>query len=143
VTTPWRETPCTDWPNRRDKDGYGKAWRDGRWWLAHRAAWADASGPIPNDLHVLHHCDNPPCVNVQHLFLGTQADNMADKVAKGRQPRGEEHGSAKLTAAEVAEIRGRYVKGWHPTQRELAAEYGVGQTLIGYIVNGERWRVVR
>jgi hypothetical protein len=60
---------------------------------AHRWAWVRANGPIPEGQKVLHTCDVPACVNPAHLFLGTQAANMADKVAKGRQAKGETHGS--------------------------------------------------
>ena len=65
--------------------------RRGETAYAHRMAWELEHGPIPGDLWVLHRCDNPPCVRLDHLFLGTHADNMADKVAKGRQARGDDH----------------------------------------------------
>lgn len=97
------------------------------------------NGPIPDGLHVLHHCDNPPCVNPAHLFLGTNADNVADKTAKGRGRggRGEAHRNAKLTADQVREIRELAASGL--TQREIAARYGVRHTAIGKILRGERW----
>lgn len=64
--------------------GYGHIYVNGRPALTHRLAWILANGPIPDGLHVLHHCDNPPCCNLAHLFLGTDADNAADRDAKGR-----------------------------------------------------------
>src|SRR5678815_3205705 len=95
---------CLEWQGtKHSKRGYGL---DGRK-LAHRAAWERVHGPIPEGMHVLHKCDNPPCVNVRHLFLGTHADNMRDREQKGRanHPYGERSGKAKLTDADVRYIR--------------------------------------
>jgi len=78
---------CVEYPNSIEKSGYARPRRDGKNYFAHRLAWEEANGPIPEGLFVLHHCDNKPCVNVDHLFLGTQADNMADMLAKGRDRR--------------------------------------------------------
>lgn len=88
-----RASPNECWPWTRSKSvgGYGhwSYWEDGkcRSTTAHRQAWTLINGPIPKGLQVLHKCDNPPCCNPNHLWLGTHADNMADKVAKGRQSR--------------------------------------------------------
>ena len=82
-----RITPsgCHEWTYTTDDKGYGRIWVDGRMAPTHRVAWTLANGPIPTGLCVLHHCDNPPCCNAEKcLFLGTQADNMADMAAKGR-----------------------------------------------------------
>lgn len=76
--------PCIEWGGGRFRSGYGDAWHDGRHWRAHRLTWELANGPIPDGLHVLHLCDNPPCVNIDHLRLGTPADNAADKVLRRR-----------------------------------------------------------
>jgi hypothetical protein len=114
-------------------------------WLEHRRAWTEANGPIPDGMFVLHHCDNRACSNVEHLFLGTQTDNMRDMLAKGRGsrvgPRGEAHGHAKLTEAQVREIRDRYAaKG--VTHDRLAKDYGVSSELIGLIVRRKIWKHV-
>lgn len=101
---------------------------------AHRMAWAAVHGDIPEGMDVLHACDNPPCCNPRHLFLGTDADNAADRNAKGRQARGEGNGRAKLTAADVATIRA--ASGPHTA---LAREHGVSAWTIAAIRRRFRW----
>lgn len=76
---------CLEWTGYTNVRGYGRIAFNGRTVGAHRLAWELVNGPIPDGMNVLHHCDNPPCCNVGHLFLGTHADNSADMVAKGRQ----------------------------------------------------------
>ena len=80
------ETPsgCSEWSGHRDRDGYGITSVCGKAVRAHRLVWMLTTGPIPKGMHVLHRCDNPPCCQITHLFLGTNADNVADKIAKGR-----------------------------------------------------------
>lgn len=92
---------CWEWQGARDSFGYGQA-RE----ATHRTAWALTHGPIPSGMCVCHRCDNPPCCNPDHLFLGTRADNNRDRHAKGRSAnleRGERHPQAGLTAAKVSE----------------------------------------
>lgn len=90
-----RRGACWPWEGGRDKKDYGVIWRRGRHVFAHRHAWAMWFGSIPEGLCVLHKCDNPPCVNPWHLFLGTRTDNVHDCIAKGRRrpARGDAHGS--------------------------------------------------
>jgi hypothetical protein len=76
---------CIEYQGCRDSDGYGDRTVDGKGWAAHRYAWFERFGPIPTGMHVLHRCDNPPCINPDHLFLGTNADNIKDRDRKGRQ----------------------------------------------------------
>lgn len=80
---------CWPWLRCKDKDGYGKFRADGHNGRAHRIAWEAVNGPIPAGLDALHSCDSPPCINPAHLFLGTNADNSADMVAKGRSLAGD------------------------------------------------------
>jgi hypothetical protein len=77
-------TPCIIFPGCILNSGYGQLRVNGKRWQAHRWAWTQANGPIPAGMKVLHRCDNPPCWNVEHLFLGTQRDNMRDMAVKGR-----------------------------------------------------------
>jgi hypothetical protein len=123
-------TPCIDFNGYRLRCGYGRCWYKGAKWLAHRAAWDEANGPIPAGLFVCHHCDNRACINPDHLFLGTNADNMQDMRAKGRssngiRPRGEGCTHSKLTEDQVREIRDRAAGG--EPQRSIASDYGISQ----------------
>ncbi len=131
-------TPCQI-PDvaRRDKDGYVilPAGVAGKHIKAHRLAWALANGSDPTGMVVMHTCDNPPCVNPEHLVLGTTLDNQMDKVRKGRQATGERVGSAKLTMLDVEAIRSDNRK-----QYEIAASFGVCHQLISQIKAGTVWR---
>jgi len=138
-------TECWLWTVYRSRQGYGifgLPGREGGHALAHRVAWELVNGPIPDGFHVLHHCDNPPCVNPAHLFLGTDADNSHDKVVKGRAShlRGEDSGMAKLTEQDVREIRRLSALGYE--QRPLGRMFGVCKSAIGYIVRRETWKHV-
>lgn len=82
------EGPCDLLYSMLDRDGYARVYRDGKTQQAHRVAWMDAHGKIPDGMCVCHHCDTPNCVNVKHLFLGTHGDNARDREAKGRGLRG-------------------------------------------------------
>jgi hypothetical protein len=109
--------------------------------LAHRVAYEFAHGPIPDGLGVLHSCDTPPCVNIQHLFLGTQTDNNADAVSKGRNTKGTKSPIAKLDDDSVKMIRERYKLGGI-TQAQLAREHGVSSGIICEVISLKRWKHV-
>lgn len=110
--------------------------------LAHRVAYSHWKESIPDGMNVLHRCDNPACVNPDHLFIGTQADNVADMMRKKRNvsvPKfGEANPMAKLTAEKVSQIRKRYVPR-KVTLKILATEYGVSEASIHNAIKGKRW----
>jgi hypothetical protein len=134
---------CIEFGGARDARGYGRITFRGSRFLAHRKAWIEQVGEIRKGLHVLHRCDNPPCVNINHLFLGTHADNMRDMMLKGRCGRtgkamtGEQNGNAKLTELAVLEIRVAASAG--TPFEELAATYSVSKATIHGIVNRDTW----
>jgi len=137
---------CWEWTGKKSVKGYGQVWMGDAYTGAHRRAWALCYGTIPHGVLVCHRCDNPPCCNPDHLFLGTPTDNMADMHAKGRgrSPgvglRGEVNPCARLTEQQVIAIRQRYQRG---IGERLASEYGVSSALISLIVNDKVWRHVR
>jgi HNH endonuclease len=108
---------------------------------AHRVSWELHFGPIPLGLKVLHHCDVGLCVRPEHLFLGTQKANVDDMIAKGRdrrwQPKGQVNRSARLTDAQIREIRQHFRDGL--LQREIAAIYGLSEGYVSSIVRGRNW----
>lgn len=142
---------CWPWTAYRRHGGYGEfAVRPHPSpFRSNRLAFLITTGKDPGNLNVLHRCDNPPCCNPKHLFLGTNDDNIADMVSKGRHsfatnpPKRMQNGSANfcsiLTDEAVRSIRFRFAAGGI-TQRELAAEYGVGQTAISRIILRIRWK---
>ena len=134
------EHGCRLWKLRCDKDGYGITSWKGRTIRVHRAVWEAANGPT--QLLVCHRCDTPACGELSHLFAGTPSDNMRDKVDKGRSLSGAENPNAKLTADRVAELRRLYASGQF-TQRGMARRFGIGKSMVNYIVRGVNWRADR
>ena len=134
---------CWPWLQARDACGYGRVsfrrFPAKRLLGAHRVAYALAHGlrSLPAR-HVLHTCDNPPCCNPRHLFLGTHLDNMRDCVSKGRFRSREDHPRAKLTRQKVRQIRRAYrqAKG---TQQALGQRYGISQSYVSSVVNHRAW----
>ena len=127
---------CIEWQGTRNQQGYGKVQRNRKAIHAHRYAYERAHGPIPEGLVVRHKCDNPPCVNPDHLEVGTALDNARDAVNRGRTARGEKSGSAILTEGDVLYIR--KVKG-EITQVEIARMYGVSRETVSAIHTGRTW----
>lgn len=137
---------CWEWKAARSANGYGVFFPKYKHrQYAHRYSWHMATGIEPGNRYVLHSCDNPPCVNPGHLFLGTHADNMADMVAKGRQHRdpsrwrGTENPKAILSHERAAEIRRIYRSG-DITQLELALKLGMSKSAIARAIRGVTWR---
>lgn len=131
---------CWNWIGAKIPKGYGMLGVNNKMIYVHRWLYANYIKKIPVGLCVCHHCDNPSCVRPSHLFLGTQAENVADMIAKGRQRqvKGEEHGGAVLTEANILEIRKRYKSGC--TQTALAKEFKVTQTNVQHITSRKSWK---
>ena len=131
---------CLPWTGAVKQRGYGILMQtNGKAVKAHRFAWTRVHGAIPDGMLVCHTCDNRKCVNVSHLFLGTNADNMADMRAKERQARGERSGKSKLTAELVLIIRALYADGLFG-QQALADMFDVSDSQINAIVLRKNWR---
>lgn len=139
---------CWEYRGSRTKANYGRIWVNGKHHYAHRLSWEYSNKTSAEDLCICHHCDNPPCINPAHLFLGTPKDNAIDKAKKGRAKNGNikgmQHVLAKLSESDVMDIlinadRKRSTKRRTTSQIELAKKYGVAKSLIGRIVRGESW----
>lgn len=135
---------CWLWTGAPGAGGYGVLSFDGRYQKAHRVSWALHQGEMPSrDIKVCHRCDTPACVNPDHLFLGTQADNVADMIAKGRNrrgppPIGSTNPMSALTEEQVLEIRAvAAMRRW--SQNQIAESYGVTPMTISRIVNWQSW----
>lgn len=140
---PVTESGCIIFTGALTKGGYG-------WFgagpineptLAHRFAWELVNGPIPSGICVCHHCDVRSCCNVDHLFMGTQADNIADMVSKGRQnghpPSGERNPAAILSNSDVKEIKKRLMM--NERGNSIAKHFKVNPSIISRIKSGKIW----
>jgi len=128
-------TGCLEWRLSKVKGGYGKVSLDGKTLIAHRAIWEARVGQIPENKVLCHRCDNPACVNVNHLFLGTHKENSEDMVSKGRQAKGATIKTSKLTESTVRLLR--QTPGPH---REVARVFGLKPGVVRQIRVGETWR---
>lgn len=141
-------TECWDWLNGLHGGGYGFIQYKGKRWTASRASYDIFVGEIPEGMFVCHTCDNKKCCNPEHLFVGTQADNIADMYNKGRENTsglllgrkpGEMRGRSKLTDDGVLEIMSM-LKSGDMDQAEIAEKFGVHKATISKINCGTRWR---
>ena len=133
---------CIEWTGSRNLKGYGILKSNNKRFRAHRIAWALFNNKnITEGLIIMHTCDNPPCVNPDHLKLGTPADNMKDMCKKGRGgvAIGSKNGSAKLKESDVIEIRKKLK---NRTGVDIAREYGVGKKTISDVKTGKTWKYV-
>lgn len=144
------ENECWEWRASRSKKGYGSFWlslgnSNSKLIPAHRMAYALQYNLIiiPPDMCVLHHCDNPPCCNPNHLFLGTNNDNVQDKVRKGRMNplKGEKNPCARLTEDDILSIRKSRANG--ETCVSIAKRYSMTSANISHIARGKGWKCVK
>jgi len=149
-----QDSGCWEWSKCRHPEGYGEFWA-GRRFRTHRYSWQMHFGDIPDGMFVCHHCDNPPCVNPAHLFLGTHQDNMRDMIAKGRRnkaakPRrrviqsrsersyvGQENPNGRLTEEAARQIISRLAKGELHTA--IAADFPISHWAVAKIAQGRSW----
>lgn len=136
------EDECWPWTAYCNKKGYGILSYQGRAVMARRVGWMLINGEYPPaNMHICHTCDNPPCMNPKHWFLGTNADNVADRQSKGRQAKGIANVHAKLTPMKVAIIRRIYARNpYWGAQRDLCKRFGVSSGAMSQIINGRRWK---
>jgi len=137
------QTGCWDWLKFKDRNKYGHIKVLGKSELVHRIAYQTLVGDIPSGMFVCHRCDNPSCLNPEHLFVGTNQDNIDDKVAKNRQSKigqqkGSKHSLAKLTEKDIVDIRISTL-----SQNKLALLYGMTQSSISQIQNKITWSHVQ
>lgn len=132
---------CWEWQGTIDGYGYGVIDWSGKRYRAHVLALEYDGRPVGKGGIACHHCDNPRCVRPNHLYPGTPATNGADTARRGRTLRGEKSPAAKLTNAQVVNIRGVYAQ-YHPTFTSLARAYGVTRPTIARIIHNKTWRQV-
>jgi hypothetical protein len=135
------EAGCWIWMGTTTVRGYGQIESHSRKHYAHRASYQAFIGEIPEGMYVCHACDNVYCVNPAHLFLGTQKQNLQDMAKKGRSTIGERNPMAKLTEADVKDIK--YLLGTGVSVKSLSLEYGVTTSSINQIKTGIRWTHVK
>ena len=135
------ETPsgCVEWTGpKHDEMGYARIRIGGRMVYVHRAAWEIENGPIPEGLVILHSCDNPSCINVVHMSVGSQRDNVQDMLTKGRADRrGDRANPAKLTGSEVRELRDLAAQGH--SRSELSKIFGISKSQVDNIRLNRHW----
>ena len=136
------KSQCWIWTGSKNKKNYGCIHFKGKTRIAHRLAYELYKGQIPKGLLVCHNCDNPSCINPDHLFLGTNQDNSNDKFSKNREKilYGQSNGNSKLTTNEVVNIKRMLISGYTPT--EISRKFNVSDGAIFSIRDNNTWRHV-
>lgn len=134
---------CWEWNGAKTKDGYGRTTKKSKSTTTHRRMYELVFGEIPRGLHVLHMCDNPPCINPEHLELGDHNKNMAQMQSRGRKAvlSGEDNPSAKLTEEDVSDIKIFLRNGILP--KDIIKVYPIKQAIVYHIKNNRVWSNVR
>ncbi len=135
LSIPVTECGCIVWLGMVKQHDYGQIGINRKTKLAHRVSWEQKFGKIPNGMHVLHKCDNPSCINPDHLFLGTHKQNMDDMVSKNRNAKGNTLPQTKLSPKSINEIRSSNLTG-----RELAKKFSISEGNISMIKSGKVWK---
>lgn len=132
---------CWNWTGHKRRRGYGCFYANGKGWSATRYMWevVDGRGTVSSKLHLCHRCDNPSCVNPEHLFVGTPQDNVDDAILKNRRryARGEHSGGSKLTEAAARAILAEALAGI--PYKQIGLRYGIGHQHVSQIKNRRRW----
>ena len=136
------EAGCWIWMGSSQVRGYGEIISNNRKYLAHRASYEAFVGQIPKGMYVCHACDNVACVNPNHLFLGTQKQNLQDMKTKGRSTRGEKNAMSKLTENDVRTIKKFFFTKEDVADKEIAKLYNVCRQTINSIRTGRKWNHV-
>ncbi len=136
------DSGCWDWIGAVDAKGYGRFFLGGETKRAHRASYIMHRGIIPDGQIVMHRCDNPGCVNPEHLFVGTYSDNANDMHSKGRgnNPRGERHFNSRLKCSQIPTIRTMSSRG--DTAKSIADKFKVSSGAIRNVLKGRTWKHV-
>jgi hypothetical protein len=136
-----RKNECWEWKDYKDKDGYGTFWLDGSDRRAHRVAYEITKGKIPEGKCCCHFCDNPSCVNPNHLWIGTSKENTHDAIKNRIFPMGENHWKSRLTETQIKQIRAlRNQEG--KSLAELSNQFGVTKAHIWQVSVGKSWKHV-
>lgn len=135
---PEPNTGCWLWIGKIDKDGYGGMSYNLVYDRAHRWSYQIYTGPILDDLYILHHCDTRSCVNPDHLYQGTPKNNSNDRVRRNRGAIGEAHGGSKLDSLQIKVIRSLQSSGIE--QKEIAKYFNVTPALINLIIKNKLWK---
>lgn len=122
---------CWTWTASKNHGGYGQFGANGKGYISHRVSWSISNGDIPKGMLICHHCDNPPCVNPDHLFLGTYQDNMDDKMRKGR------HGTQKVRTRDIPIMMMCRRKGMEYS--DIADLFSLSTSTVNNILIGRAW----